>query len=131
MKLIQTLFLTAITLLVPVFIVATQPSIASAAKCGGVDTSILSCGGKKEAKNVEDTGIWHILLLVLNIMTGGVAILAVGGFVYGAILYSTAEDKAAQVSEAKQTIFNVVVGLVLFAFMYALLQFLIPGGIFQ
>jgi hypothetical protein len=98
--------------------------------CGGVQTAILSCGGSKGAKKVENTGIWHILILVLNIMTGAVALAAVGGIAYAAILYATAEDKSDQVQRAKERIFSVIVGLVLFSAMFAILQYLIPGGIF-
>lgn len=98
--------------------------------CGGIATSILSCGGSKDADKVENTGIWRILLVVLNIMTGLVGLAAVGGIVYASILYTTAQNNSGQVTKAKETIFNVVLGLVLFALMYSFLQFIIPGGIF-
>jgi hypothetical protein len=98
--------------------------------CGGVETSIISCDEDNKGNNVEDNAIWGLLLLVLNILTAGIGLVAVGGIVYGAILYTTAQDNSAQVTKAKETIFNVVLGLVMFALMYAFLQFLIPGGIF-
>ena len=59
-----------------------QPVLA--ATCGGVDTAILDCGGSKDAKNVEDTGIWNLLLIAINILTVGVGVAALGGIVYGA-----------------------------------------------
>jgi len=137
MKIIQTVVLTVAMLMIPILTVAFAPTRAQAATCGGVQVSILQCDKdeaeakkSKETKNVEETGIWKILILVLNIMTGMVALAAVGGIVYASILYATAEDKSAQVQKAKETMFGVVVGLVLFAGMYAILQFLIPGGIF-
>ena len=104
---------------------------ASGNTCGGVETAILSCGGSKDATKVEDTGIWAILLLVLNLMTGLVGLAAVGGIVYASILYTTAQDNSGQVTKAKETIFNVVLGIVLFALMYSFLQFIIPGGVFN
>lgn len=75
--------------------------------------------------------IWGILLLVITIMTAGVGLLAVGGLVYGAILYTTAQNNSGQITKAKETIANVIIGLILFAFMWSLLQFLIPGGVFK
>lgn len=75
--------------------------------------------------------IWGLLLLTINILTAGIGIVAVGGIVYAAILWTTAEDKNAQIVKSKETIFNVVVGLVAFALLYAFLQFLIPGGVFN
>jgi hypothetical protein len=137
MKIIQTVVLTVAMLMIPILTMALAPTRAQAATCGGVNVSILQCDKdqaeadkSKSTKNVEETGIWKILILVLNIMTGMVALAAVGGIVYAAILYATAEDKSAQVQKAKETMFNVIIGLVLFAGMYAILQFLIPGGIF-
>jgi hypothetical protein len=138
MKIIQTVVLTVAMLVIPILTAAIAPAHVQAATCGGVEVSILQCDknqteadkSKKPDAPVEDTGVWKILILVLNIMTGMVALAAVGGIVYASILYATAEDKSAQVQQAKEKIFGVVVGLVLFAGMYAILQFLIPGGIF-
>jgi len=147
-KIIQTIATISLVLVSTIGVSFMNPSIVSAActgnqieveedgkkicveSCGGVRTAILSCSGSKEATDVEGTGIWAILILVLNIMTGMVALAAVGGIAYAAILYASAEDKSAQVQQAKEKIFGVVMGLVLFAGMYAILQFLIPGGIF-
>jgi hypothetical protein len=79
---------------------------------------------------VNSSGIWGVLLLILNIMTTGVGVLAVAGIVYGSVLYASAGDSAEQVKKAKGIILNVVIGLIAFGLMYALLNFLIPGGIF-
>jgi len=75
--------------------------------------------------------IWGLLLMAINILTAGIGIVAIGGIIYAAILWTTAEDKNAQIVKSKETIFNVVVGLVAFALLYAFLQFLIPGGVFN
>jgi hypothetical protein len=128
MKLIQKLTLTLAALFTIPF-VAVGFSQTASAECANVKTSIINCENKK-SNDLKDNGVSQILIIVLNIMAGGVAIAAIAGFVYGGILYATAEDKADRVSKAKQTIFNVVLGLILFAFMFSLLQFLIPGGIF-
>ena len=98
--------------------------------CGGVDTAIIKCDPSADG-STQENGIWKLLLIALNILTAGVGIAAVGGIVYGAILYTTAEDKADQVKKATDIITNVVIGLVLFAFMYAGLQYIVPGGVFS
>lgn len=103
---------------------------ASAASCGGVETTIVGCEATNSDK-VEDNGVWALLLMVLNIMTAGVGILAVGGIVYGALLYTTAEDKADQTNKAKSIITNVVVGLIAFTLLWASLNYLVPGGALQ
>ena len=101
------------------------------ADCAGVKTSIISCSQSGDGKNAEDSGVWGILLLMLNILTAGIGLTAVGGIVYASILYASASDDAAQVKQAKEIIKNVVLGLVAYGGMYLILNFLIPGGIFS
>ncbi len=90
----------------------------------GILKGVISC-------DKSGSGVWNLLLFVVQILTAGVGLVAIGGFVYAAILYTTAEGNAGQVTKAKVTIFNVVLGLVLYALMWAVLQFLIPGGVFK
>lgn len=97
--------------------------------CGGVETAIIKCDADNSG-DLEDNGVWGLLIIVLNVLTAGVGILAVGGIVYGAILYTTAEDKADQVKKATDIITNVVIGLVFYALMWAGLNFIVPGGVF-
>lgn len=107
------------------------PTTYAASKCGGVETSIIKCDQENSEKGgLEDNGVWGLLLLVVNIMTAGVGIVAVGGIVYGSILYASAGGNTEQVKKAIVTIRNVVIGLIAFVAMYAILQFLIPGGVF-
>lgn len=79
---------------------------------------------------VTNSAIWGILLLILNILTAGVGILAVAGIVYGSVLYASAADRADQTKKAKEIILNVVIGLIAYGLMFGFLNFLIPGGIF-
>jgi hypothetical protein len=112
--------------------VATQS--AAALECAGVQTSIIggdACDGARKGGQGTSSGIWAVLLLALNIMTAGVGILAVGGIVYGSVMYASAGDKADQTKKAISIITNVVVGIIAYALMYMGLNFLIPGGIFQ
>lgn len=99
--------------------------------CGGVVTSIISCtqSGDENA-TVEQTGIWGLLLIAINILTGGIGVLAVGGIVYGSILYTTANGSVEQAKKAKVVIFNVAFGLIAYALMFSFLNFVIPGGLF-
>jgi hypothetical protein len=107
------------------------PSVM-ALQCGGVETSILSCksDGKNTTGNAQDSAIWQILTLVLKIMTAGVGVVAVGGFVWASLLYTSARQEAAQVEKAKEMMRQISFGLIAYALMYMLLNFLIPGGIF-
>jgi hypothetical protein len=105
---------------------------ASAARCGGVETSIIECPQTNpKGGTAKDNAIWGILLIALNIMTTGVGIAAVGGIVYASILYTSAGDSSEQTKKAIEMIRNVVIGLVAYGLMYLVLNFIIPGGIFS
>ncbi|MFZ2835742.1 hypothetical protein D3C85_848350 [compost metagenome] len=125
MKIKQTIV--SLALLIGIGSFAAAP-IASA-DCGGVKTSIVNCN-ETGGEDVNNSGVLGILKLVINIMTAGVGILAVGGIVYGSILYTSAGASSEQTKKAISIITNVVVGLIVYALMYAITSFLIPGGLF-
>lgn len=87
-------------------------------------TSILPhawCDGK------EGDSVFKILNLVLYVITAGVGVLGMAGIVIAGIQYATAADNEAQVAAAKERIRNIVIGLVLWATMFALVQWLTIG----
>ncbi|MNQ27267.1 hypothetical protein D3C85_405220 [compost metagenome] len=147
MKLKQTVVNFVVVVGMSSFFVA--PAV-SAAECGGVQTSVISCSesgkvtctdGKAPTDNkcadgsnpspVDSNGVWGILKLAIQIMTTGVGILAVGGIVYGSILYTSAGGSSEQTKKAIGIITNVVIGLIAYALMFAITNFLIPGGLFS
>ena len=112
--------------------VMVSPTVLAINNCG-VETSIINCDNikvDKTGKNIENTGLWSILLLTINILTAGIGVLAVAGIVYGSILYTSAGDSSEKVSKAREVIRNVVIGILAYALMYAFLNFIIPGGLF-
>ena len=66
-----------------------------------------------------------------DVLTAGVGVAALGGIVYGAFLYTSAGGNPDKVKRAREIFVNVVIGVIAFAAMYALLNFLIPGGVFS
>ena len=121
MKIKQTIV--AIALLIGLGCFFVSPIVSATEDCGSFSTSIIPC------KTDGQSGIWGLLKLAINILTAGIGIVAVGGVVYGSILYTTAGGSAEQMKEAKHIIFNVVLGLVAYALMYAFLNYIIPGGL--
>ncbi|HZJ34634.1 MAG TPA: hypothetical protein VFD55_01300 [Candidatus Angelobacter sp.] len=126
MKIKQTILVFALLLGIGSFLFVPT---ASAEICNpGTDyeyeTSVIPCSTDGRS------GIDGLLKLVINILTAGIGIAAVGGIVYGSILYASAADSSEQVKKAISIIFNVVVGLLAYALMYAFLNFIIPGGLF-
>ncbi|MFZ1360800.1 MAG: hypothetical protein WAS27_02125 [Candidatus Saccharimonadales bacterium] len=118
----QILFKTILALTVA--LVLTAPSLALAAKCGGTETEFISCG--------DDAGLGAIGTIIKGAIIGVTALIgvvAVGGLAYAAVLYSSARDNKAQVEQAITIIRNVVIGLVLYGFSVAIVNWLVPGGI--
>ena len=104
-----------------------RPALAD---CMGVKTSIIDCkdSSGKDAKTGEEA-IYNILGVVIKIMTGVIGLVAVAAVVYGAILYGSASDNPENIKKAKEIWTNVVIGLIAFAFMVSILNFIIPGGV--
>ncbi|MBR2839833.1 hypothetical protein IKE82_00665 [Candidatus Saccharibacteria bacterium] len=94
---------------------------AFAASCGGIETVLISCeeGG--------DGGIFHILRLVIDIFSIGVGILAVVGISWAGLQYLTAKDSAEQTLKAKRRLFEIVIGVALYAVLYGVLRWLLLG----
>lgn len=106
-------------------------SVSAAPSCGGVDTAIISCQGDDGSNGAEGSGLWGLLLMAITILTAGVGVVALGGIVWGAVLYTSAGGNPEQVRKAKGIFMNVAIGVISFAGMYVLLNFIIPGGVFN
>lgn len=106
-----------------------MPTTVSA-DCGGVKTSIINCS-QSGTGGTSDTGLWGILLIAINVLVAGVGVLALGGIIYGAVLYTSAGGNPEQVKKARGIFTNVVIGVIAFGGMYVLLNFLVPGGVFN
>lgn len=97
---------------------------ADGGECGGAKTAIISCNGK-----TGEDAIAEILRQFIFILSVGVGIVAVGGIVFGAVLYSSARDNASQTQQAIGIIRNTVIGIVLYVFMVSIVNWLVPGGV--
>ncbi len=95
------------------------------ASCSGADTSILNCEGG------GDAGIWYLLALIINILSIGIGILAVIGITICGIQYITAAGDVSKTTKAKRRIFEIVIGIAVYAVFWGVLQWLLPGGIFN
>lgn len=71
-------------------------------------------------------GVYTVLDLVFQIMTIGVGVLAVLGITISGITYLTAGGDVAKTTKAKRRIYEIVIGLVAYAALWAILTFLLP-----
>lgn len=112
-----------ILLLVPVSIISSTVlsnlAYAAVENCDGYSTSILGC--------IED--IRDLLIIIARILSAGILVAAVAGIIFGAVLYMTAGGSADNTKKGVTIIRDVVIGLVIYGLMYAILNFIIPGGV--
>jgi hypothetical protein len=100
---------------------------------GGTSRDNLS-GGQCEPEegeelNSENCGIIRIVVDVTNFLSAIAGIALVASLMISGYLYMTARDNAGQIEKAKARIVQTLIALIVFIFMYALLNFLIPGGL--
>lgn len=104
-------------------------AVNAASTCGGVETSIdFGCGEGSDG-NIGDPGIYRLLTAFLRFFAIGVGIAVTIGIVYGGLMFMTARGNSGQTQKAISVIVNAVIGLLLFIFMYAIINFLVPGGL--
>lgn len=96
-------------------------------ECGVLPQFLCSNADNPE---LGSSGIWFTLIMIINILTAGVGIVAVGMITYAGFLYSSAQGNTEQVKKAMTMIRNAVIGLIAFALMFTAANYLIPGGIF-
>ncbi|HEX5798264.1 MAG TPA: hypothetical protein VFX79_02815 [Candidatus Saccharimonadales bacterium] len=93
------------------------------------------CLGTEFEKNGQGrAGISPILDLTfafVRFMSIGVGIVLVASIIMSAIQYSMSEGNAEVTQKAKSRIRSASMGFIIYIFAYAILQFVIPGGIFQ
>lgn len=76
----------------------------------------------------EGCGVYKILNLVVDILTMGIGIVGVIGIMISGIQYLTARGNEEQARKAKRRIYEIVIGIVSFVLLYAVSQWLLPGG---
>ena len=105
---------------------ATNMCARPAFAAGGVEASILKdCAQKAGGEDGE--GVKCLLNLVLTILTYGIGILGVIGIMISGIQYITSSGDPAKMTKAKNRILQIVIGLIIYAVMWAALRFLVPG----
>lgn len=93
-----------------------------AASCGGIETSLISCdeGGSGS--------IYHILSLVVDILSIGIGIVAVIGIIVAGIQYLTSRGEPANATKAKHRLLGIAIGVLCYAVLWAGLRWLLPGS---
>lgn len=94
-------------------------------KCGEAETILIQCEGEGV------TAIGNVLRIIITVISILIGVAAVGGLAWASLLYAKATDSEGDTKESKELIRNIVIGLLLYGFMIAIVNWLVPGGIIQ
>jgi hypothetical protein len=75
--------------------------------------------------------IHKYLAPTINLLSAAFGVIAIISLILGGMNYTTSEGDPQKVSRAKLRIRNTIFAVVAYIFLFAFLQFLIPGGIFK
>lgn len=92
---------------------------------------VYAAGTKADAinKSLQKNPIVRDMQDIVNFLSAGVGIVVVAMIMMGGIQYSLAGDNPQKVTDAKKRITNALIALLAFLFIFAFVQWLIPGGI--
>ena len=105
------------------------------------------CGKNPDSEKVVKTGfdfgcrgdkfqgavlnpILDILFAIFRFLSAGVGLLAIGSIIVAGIQYSASRGDPQATANSIKHITNTIIGLLLYLSMFALVNFLVPGGLF-
>jgi len=127
--------LLALTMLVGFAVPASAQTDQKQVKCGadqvavGIPINGNNCVDK--GTTVENNIIIVWISGLIKFLTVGVGLAATGGVVYGGFLYLTAQGNAGKTQKGIATILNALIGVTLYALSFAIVNFLVPGGVLK
>ncbi|HXB12433.1 MAG TPA: hypothetical protein VNZ45_10630, partial [Bacteroidia bacterium] len=95
----------------------TKVAYASSAACQTTTTVQQSCI------------VTDYLVPAINFLSAGVGVVVIAMIIIGAIQYTTSGGNPQGEADARKKIFNALLALITFIFIYAFLNFVIPGGV--
>ena len=80
-------------------------------------------------QSAANCGITRYILLFINVLSATLGVVVTIVIITAGIQYSASGGDPQAIASAKKRIANALLALVLFAFMYGFLQWIVPGGI--
>ncbi len=93
-------------------------------------SDVKTCSDGSSGTGLQDNCIVKYVQILIDFLAAGAAIVAVGAIIFGGIQYMTGGDNPQALSAAKERITNAIIAFVAFLFLFAFLEWLIPGGVF-
>jgi Type IV secretion system pilin len=104
-------------------------------QCGKGDNAVktrinFGCLGDS-APGSRMSPIEDLIYAFIRFLSYGVGIVLIGSMIWAGIQYSTSEGNPEATQSAKNRIRDTVIGLFIYLFAFALVQYLVPGGLFK
>lgn len=97
-----------------------------ASKCAPLGND---CNGLTNNQCLAKNPITNYINDAIAFLSAGIGIVIIGMIIVGGIQYSAAGDNSAAIQAAKQRIINALIALFAFLFLFAFVQWLVPGGL--
>lgn len=103
-------------------------------QCGGVDSDPVEtsfnfgCLGASAPNDMNP--ITDLILSFVRFFSAGVGLIVVASIIVAGIQYSSSEGNPEATQAAKSRVRNALIGLIIYIFGFAIIQFLVPGGLF-
>ena len=112
---------------------AAVPAYAADARCGGTKGDLNSgvkVGFKIGCNHNFENAALDATFALLRFITVGVGIAAVASIIVAGIQYTTSQGNPQKAAAALKRVTSAVLGLVIYFFIFAIIQWLVPGGLF-
>jgi hypothetical protein len=109
---------------------ATQQTAYAGKKCGkgkATITTKLDLGCTRAHKNP----IIDMVFGLIRFLSVGVGLVVIASVVYSGIMYSVSQGNPEKTAQAKSQIQTAIIALIFYLFIFAIVQFLVPGGLFD
>ena len=83
----------------------------------------------KVCDDCNGSAIMKLIVFGIQVLTAGLVVTGTIGIILFGIQILTARDDATQLGKAKKRLFSTVIGLGMYAVMFLVLNFVIPGGV--
>ena len=94
-----------------------------------VDDTPISTDCNETPLTKENCGIISLIVAVINVLSALAGIAIIASIVLAGYQYMTAQDNSGKIQQARQRIIWALSALGLLIFMYAFLNWLVPGGV--
>lgn len=92
---------------------------------------LTNCDGRTNPEAcLRDNPIVEWTVFITNILAVGVGVIVTIMIIIGGIQYASAGPNPQAIQSAKKKIANAILALIAYMFLYAFVQYLVPGGIF-